>query len=115
MATVTGQLTVGEVSWATDFVKTDMEEWTVITAGNFVEIISVAARTTKLNVAAHQFDVRDTDGQKLVEAMPLHSTVPINLGPYPAGGRPRFNGLILDTPGAVSTTEISYSVVFRNL
>jgi hypothetical protein len=113
MATVTGQLNVGEISWATDFVKTDMESWTVVAAGTNLDIISVSARTAKLNVAAHSFDVRDTSGKKLIEDMPIHSTAPINLGPFGPGARPRFNGLVLDTPTNTTTTEISYAVVYR--
>ncbi len=113
MAT-TGQLTVGEVSFAVDDVQTDVAAWTVITAGNMLEIISVTASTPNVGLALHTFDVRDTGGQKLVENLPLVSPAPLQLGPYPPGERPRLNGLIIDTP-VFTTGPVSYTVVFRNL
>ena len=111
---VTGQLTVGAVSFATDDVKTDIAAWTVVVAGTYLEIISVTASTPNVGLALHTFDVRDTDGQKLVENLPLVSPSPLQLGPFSPSDRPRFNGLIIDTP-TFTTGPVSYTVVFRNL
>jgi len=111
---VTGQLTVGAVSFATDDVKTDVGEWTVVAAGTKLEIISITASTPNVGLALHTFDVRDTEGQKLVENLPLVSPAPLQLGPYSPSDRPRLNGLIIDTP-TFTTGPISYTVVFRNV
>ena len=114
MADVTGQLTIGDVCFVTDDVKTDIDSWTVIAAGNLLEIISVDVRTPNVGLALHTFDVRDTDGQKLVENATVVSPAPIKLGPFPPGNRPKFNGLILDTP-TFTTGPMNYTVVYRPL
>ena len=111
---ITGQLTVGEISFASDHVQTDVDAWTVVVAGNLLEIISVDASTANTGDATHSFDVRDARGQVLVDARPIELRSPVKLGPYPAGARPRFDGLIIDTP-TFTTGPIDYTIVYRPL
>ena len=113
MAT-TGQLTIGEVCFVTDEVKTDIGEWTVVTGGNLLEIISIDVIGPVVGAVNHQFDVRDTQGQKLIENRMVGVSFPVKFGPYPAGARPKFDGLILDTP-AFATGPLTYTVVYRPL
>ena len=113
MATAGDKISFGTGIWCVSdvLVTTDIAEWDAEPAGTICEIISITATHSHASTIC-SLAVQDIANNFLINTYPMILTAPCVIS-YPAGARPRLNGLTVDTISGAPAATMTYSIVYR--